>query len=200
MYKRQGCRFKIWQPLWCHLSLIWCHLLYLIIICKMRLVSSLILSPSSSHCRHKLQPLLTYVLSLGRILERRNVPESDTSSLARRLKKILVDLNEYDHARTMARTFHLREALWVTGNGNSCFIKLVLNLSLNQPLRLTLLRCNYGTNANYSRDYDAWNLNVFDDYSCEWTDRHALLGSYERGKFLDSDFVLSLSLRRVKYG
>jgi len=51
------------------------------------------------------------VLSLGRILERRNVPESDTSSLARRLKKILVDLNEYDHARTMARTFHLREAL-----------------------------------------------------------------------------------------
>ncbi|CAJ1807964.1 unnamed protein product [Sphenostylis stenocarpa] len=61
--------------------------------------------------KHKLQPLLTYVLSLGRILERRNVPESDTSHLARRLKKILVDLNEYDHARTMARTFHLKEAL-----------------------------------------------------------------------------------------
>ncbi|BAT84033.1 hypothetical protein LR48_Vigan03g084200 [Vigna angularis] len=61
--------------------------------------------------KHKLQPLLTYVLSLGRILERRNVPESDTSYLARRLKKILVDLNEYDHARTMARTFHLKEAL-----------------------------------------------------------------------------------------
>ncbi|XP_020219031.1 transcriptional repressor ILP1 [Cajanus cajan] len=59
----------------------------------------------------KLQPLLTYVLSLGRILERRDVPESDTSYLARRLKKILVDLNEYDHARTMARTFHLKEAL-----------------------------------------------------------------------------------------
>ncbi|QCE11982.1 GC-rich sequence DNA-binding factor [Vigna unguiculata] len=61
--------------------------------------------------KHKLQPLLTYVLSLGRILERRNVPESDTSYLARRLKKILVDLNEYDHARSMARTFHLKEAL-----------------------------------------------------------------------------------------
>ncbi|KAH1087018.1 hypothetical protein GYH30_018514 [Glycine max] len=61
--------------------------------------------------KRKLQPLLTYVLSLGRILERRNAPESDTSHLARRLKKILVDLNEYDHARTMARTFHLKEAL-----------------------------------------------------------------------------------------
>ncbi|KAE9605662.1 hypothetical protein Lal_00024697 [Lupinus albus] len=59
----------------------------------------------------KLQPLLTYVLSLGRILERRNVPESDTSNLARRLKKILVDLNEYDHARNIARTFRLKEAL-----------------------------------------------------------------------------------------
>ncbi|CAJ2650868.1 unnamed protein product [Trifolium pratense] len=56
----------------------------------------------------KLQPLVAYVLSLGRILERRNVPESD---LARRLKKILVDLNEYDHARNVARTFHLKEAL-----------------------------------------------------------------------------------------
>lgn len=56
----------------------------------------------------KLQPLVAYVLSLGKILERRNVQESD---LARRLKRILVDLNEYDHARTMARTFHLKEAL-----------------------------------------------------------------------------------------
>ncbi|XP_019429936.1 PREDICTED: transcriptional repressor ILP1-like [Lupinus angustifolius] len=59
----------------------------------------------------KLQPLVTYVLSLGRILERRNVPESETSNLARRLKKMLVDLNDYDHARNMARTFRLKEAL-----------------------------------------------------------------------------------------
>ncbi|OIW02251.1 hypothetical protein TanjilG_15134 [Lupinus angustifolius] len=59
----------------------------------------------------KLQPLVTYVLSLGRILEKRNVAESDTSNLARRLKKILVDLNEYDHARNIARTFRLKEAL-----------------------------------------------------------------------------------------
>ncbi|KAI5440224.1 hypothetical protein KIW84_025525, partial [Lathyrus oleraceus] len=56
----------------------------------------------------KLQPLVAYVLSLGRILERRNMPEND---LARRLKKILVELDEYDHARNMARTFHLKEAL-----------------------------------------------------------------------------------------
>ena len=39
------------------------------------------------------------------------MPENDTSHLARRLKKILADLNEYDHARNMARTFHLKEAL-----------------------------------------------------------------------------------------
>lgn len=39
------------------------------------------------------------------------------------------------------------------GNRNSCFIVLVLNLSLNQALRLTLLRFNYGTSATYSRDY-----------------------------------------------
>lgn len=65
-------------------------------------------------CSHKLQPLVDYVLSLGRVLEKRNVVgvmESDTSQLARRLKKILVDLNEYDNARNIARTFHLKEAL-----------------------------------------------------------------------------------------
>ncbi|CAL0318121.1 unnamed protein product [Lupinus luteus] len=68
--------------------------------------------PNVTGDRNKqLQPLVTYVLSLGRILERRNVPESDTSNLARRLKKILVDLNEYDHARNIARTFRLKEAL-----------------------------------------------------------------------------------------
>ncbi|KAI4313972.1 hypothetical protein L6164_026915 [Bauhinia variegata] len=62
----------------------------------------------------KLQALVDYVLLLGRILEKRNVhgvTESDTSQLARRLKKILVDLNEYDHARNVVRTFHLKEAL-----------------------------------------------------------------------------------------
>ncbi|MED6118515.1 hypothetical protein PIB30_003260 [Stylosanthes scabra] len=60
---------------------------------------------------HKLQPMVAYVLSLAKILERRNAAETDASHLARRLKKILVDLNEYDHARNIARTFHLKEAL-----------------------------------------------------------------------------------------
>lgn len=72
--------------------------------------------PPFSICSRKLQPLVDYVLSLGRILEKRNVVdamESETSQLARRLKKILVDLNEYDNARSIARTFHLKEALWI---------------------------------------------------------------------------------------
>lgn len=39
------------------------------------------------------------------------ITESETSGLARRLKKMLVELNEYDNARDIARTFHLKEAL-----------------------------------------------------------------------------------------
>ena len=51
---------------------------------------------------------------LGRTLEKKHisgVAESETSGLARRLKKMLVELNEYDNARDIAKTFHLREAL-----------------------------------------------------------------------------------------
>lgn len=51
---------------------------------------------------------------LGKILEKKHeagVTESETSGLARRLKKMLVELNEYDKARDIARTFHLKEAL-----------------------------------------------------------------------------------------
>ncbi|KAF5737854.1 PAX3- and PAX7-binding protein 1 [Tripterygium wilfordii] len=62
----------------------------------------------------KLQPLVEYVLSLGRALEKRHVSgvtENETGGLARRLKKILVELNEYDKARDIARNFHLKEAL-----------------------------------------------------------------------------------------
>jgi GC-rich sequence DNA-binding factor len=47
-------------------------------------------------------------------LEKRHVSgvtETETSGLARRLKKMLVELNDYDNARDMARTFHLKEAL-----------------------------------------------------------------------------------------
>lgn len=63
---------------------------------------------------NKLQPLVDYVLRLGKRLEKRHLPgvtESDTSRLARRLKRMLVELNEYDKARDISRTFHLKEAL-----------------------------------------------------------------------------------------
>ncbi|XP_065868750.1 transcriptional repressor ILP1 [Euphorbia lathyris] len=64
--------------------------------------------------RHKLQSLVDYVMSLGRMLEKKHVSgvtETETSGLARRLKKMLVELNDYDSARDIARMFSLREAL-----------------------------------------------------------------------------------------
>ncbi|KAH7516588.1 hypothetical protein FEM48_Zijuj10G0151100 [Ziziphus jujuba var. spinosa] len=71
-------------------------------------------SVRGDHSR-KLQPLVDYILSLGKTLEKKKhglgVTESETSALARRLKKMLVELNEYDNARDIARTFHLKEAL-----------------------------------------------------------------------------------------
>ena len=51
---------------------------------------------------------------LGKTLERRHasgVTESETGGLARQLKKMLVELNEYDSARDIARRFRLKEAL-----------------------------------------------------------------------------------------
>lgn len=71
-------------------------------------------SATSDHSSHKLQPLVDFILSIGRTLEKRHVSgvtETETSGLARRLKKMLVELNDYDNARDMARTFHLKEAL-----------------------------------------------------------------------------------------
>ncbi|KAL8157437.1 hypothetical protein AgCh_002220 [Apium graveolens] len=62
----------------------------------------------------KLQPLVDYLLVLGKILEKKQNSggiEMGTSGLARRLKKMLVELNEYDHARAISRTFNLKEAL-----------------------------------------------------------------------------------------
>ncbi|XP_071705945.1 transcriptional repressor ILP1-like [Rutidosis leptorrhynchoides] len=58
----------------------------------------------------KLQPMVDYLLVLGRTLEKRQ-SVSGTNALARRLKKMLVELNEYDHARNISRTFNLKEAL-----------------------------------------------------------------------------------------
>lgn len=63
---------------------------------------------------HKLLPLVDFVLKLGKTLEKKHasgLPESESGVLARRLKKMLVDLNEYDKARAILRTFHLKEAL-----------------------------------------------------------------------------------------
>ncbi|KAK3183191.1 hypothetical protein Dsin_030477 [Dipteronia sinensis] len=63
---------------------------------------------------NKLKPLVDYMLSLGKSLEKKQsagLSENETGGLARRLKKMLVDLNEYDNARAIARTFHLKEAL-----------------------------------------------------------------------------------------
>lgn len=72
-------------------------------------------SVTGSHSRNrKLQPLVDYMLSLGKTLEKKHlagVTENETGGLARRLKKMLVELNDYDNARNIARTFRLKEAL-----------------------------------------------------------------------------------------
>ncbi|KAJ4842451.1 hypothetical protein Tsubulata_032799 [Turnera subulata] len=68
---------------------------------------------TGGHSR-KLQPLVDFVISLGRTLEKRHasgVSGTETGGLARRLKAMLVELNDYDNARAIARTFHLKEAL-----------------------------------------------------------------------------------------
>lgn len=62
----------------------------------------------------RLQPLVDFLLGLGKSLEKKHGSrglEAGASGLARRLKKMLVELNEYDHARAMSRTFNLKEAL-----------------------------------------------------------------------------------------
>ncbi|KAI8573598.1 hypothetical protein RHMOL_Rhmol01G0289600 [Rhododendron molle] len=62
----------------------------------------------------KLHPLVDYLLTEERTLQKKlvsGVSEGGTSGLAHRLKKMLVELNEYDHARVISRTFNLKEAL-----------------------------------------------------------------------------------------
>ncbi|KAI7737522.1 hypothetical protein M8C21_033525 [Ambrosia artemisiifolia] len=58
----------------------------------------------------RLQPMVDYLIVLGRLLEKKQ-SYSGNNGLARRLKKMLVELNEYDHARQISRTFNLKEAL-----------------------------------------------------------------------------------------
>ncbi|CAL4937154.1 unnamed protein product [Urochloa decumbens] len=77
-----------------------------------RIVASLsgVLSKQSK----KLQPFVNLVVELGNKLERRHtsgISEEETRGLARRLKNILVTLNEYDKARAISKNFQLREAI-----------------------------------------------------------------------------------------
>jgi GC-rich sequence DNA-binding factor len=77
-----------------------------------RMVASLF-EVSSSHSG-KLQPLVDLLVELGKKLGRRHrsgASEEETHSLARRVKDMLVALNEYDKARAIMKAFHLREAL-----------------------------------------------------------------------------------------
>ncbi|KAL1196337.1 Transcriptional repressor ILP1 [Cardamine amara subsp. amara] len=70
-------------------------------------------SVTRTHSR-PLQPLVDCTLTLGRILEKRvasGLDDAETTGLARRLKRILVELHEHDHAREIVRTFNLKEAV-----------------------------------------------------------------------------------------
>ncbi|KAL1568479.1 transcriptional repressor ILP1-like [Salvia divinorum] len=62
----------------------------------------------------KLKPLVDYVLLLGKTMERKHASggmESEMGKLVRRLRKMLVELNQYDHARALSRSFNLKEAI-----------------------------------------------------------------------------------------
>ncbi|WOL04355.1 hypothetical protein Cni_G13076 [Canna indica] len=69
---------------------------------------------ATSSSSQKLQALVDCIAELGGRLEKRHasgVSEEETRGLARRLKNMLVLLNEYDKARAILRTFQLKEAL-----------------------------------------------------------------------------------------
>ncbi|CAD5188637.1 unnamed protein product [Musa acuminata subsp. malaccensis] len=71
-------------------------------------------SEVTSRPSQKLQPLVDCIAELGGKLEKRHasgVSEEETCGLARRLKNMLVSLNEYDKARAILRIFQLKEAL-----------------------------------------------------------------------------------------
>ncbi|XP_077220232.1 GC-rich sequence DNA-binding factor-like protein [Tasmannia lanceolata] len=68
----------------------------------------------TAECSHKLQPLVDYITTLGKTLEKKHSSggsSEETYRLALRLKKMLVELNEYDKARAVLRTFQLKEAV-----------------------------------------------------------------------------------------
>ncbi|KAJ1697646.1 hypothetical protein LUZ63_006158 [Rhynchospora breviuscula] len=62
----------------------------------------------------KIQPLVEFVKELGVKLEKRRksgVDENEVRGLARRLKNMMVALNDYDGARAILKMFQLKEAL-----------------------------------------------------------------------------------------
>nr|VDD34262.1 unnamed protein product [Brassica oleracea] len=70
-------------------------------------------SVTRTHSR-PLQPLVDCILTLRKILETRlasGLDDAETTGLARRLKRILVEVHEHDHAREIVRTFNLKEAV-----------------------------------------------------------------------------------------
>ena len=65
-------------------------------------------------CSRPLQPLVDCILTLRKILEKRlasGQDDAETTGLARRLKRILVEVHEHDHAREIVRIFNLKEAV-----------------------------------------------------------------------------------------
>ena len=51
-------------------------------------------------------------MSIGKAIEKRKGANAeDVVGLARRLKRMLVELNEYDRARSLSKAFQLKEAL-----------------------------------------------------------------------------------------
>ncbi|CAK9276824.1 unnamed protein product [Sphagnum jensenii] len=69
---------------------------------------------SSAELSPKLAPFIEYLLSLTRAIEKRReggASSDDTTALARRVKRLLVEVNEYDRARRLSKLFQLKEAL-----------------------------------------------------------------------------------------
>ena len=62
----------------------------------------------------KLALFIEYILSITRAVEKRKEGESSSEStiaLARRMKRVLVEVNQYDQARSLNKAFQLKEAL-----------------------------------------------------------------------------------------
>lgn len=78
-------------------------------------LKTLWIGPSAtSQTSIQMAPLVSYVGTLARTLESRKVggtPLDEVLGLARRIKQMLVGLNEYDKARSVAKKFQLKEAM-----------------------------------------------------------------------------------------